>query len=208
MWWNIKLYKVVGVILIENVSDILVQRDNRFGIIVSRGHFSEEFGVGSVYLTQTLWLRWVKCWFHLPQLKHGGQDWPDQFHQGFPDSTGTAYTPNHVDARANDQNVCKGVFCSIALASKRPTVISHHRMVSRKGWTACPLTVVASKTVGGQCFRSVDWPWGPIIPELSFLNSSIGCLALSQVRGNRVPVDWILDRIPQSTVSSSRLLNT
>ena len=28
--------------------------------------------------------------------------------------------PNHVDARANDQNVCKGVFCSIALASKRP----------------------------------------------------------------------------------------
>jgi hypothetical protein len=88
------------------------------------------------------------------------------------------------------------------------SVITHHRMVSRKRETACPLTVSASKTVGGQRVRSVNGPWGPIIPELSFLNSSIGCLALSPVRGNCVPVDWILDRIPQSTVSSSRLLNT
>jgi len=96
----------------------------------------------------------VKCWFHLPQLKHGGQDSPDWLDQGFPDSPGTSYTPNHVDARADDQNVCKGVFCSIALASRRWTVVGHHRMVSRKGETACPLTVSASKTVGRLTVRS------------------------------------------------------
>ncbi len=37
----IKLYKVVGVILIENMSDILVHRDNRFGIIVTGGYSSD-----------------------------------------------------------------------------------------------------------------------------------------------------------------------
>jgi hypothetical protein len=34
------------------VSDILVNRDNRFGIIVTGGYSSEEFGLGSVCLTQ------------------------------------------------------------------------------------------------------------------------------------------------------------
>jgi hypothetical protein len=34
------------------VSDILVNRDNRFGIIVTGGYSSEGFGLGSVCLTQ------------------------------------------------------------------------------------------------------------------------------------------------------------
>ena len=34
------------------MSDILVQRDNRFGIIVTGGYSSEGFGLGSVFLTQ------------------------------------------------------------------------------------------------------------------------------------------------------------
>jgi hypothetical protein len=71
------------------------------------------------------------------------------------------------------------------------SVLNHDRMVSWKGCSTCPLTVLASKTVGGQCFRSVDWPRGPIIPELSFLNSSTLCLALSQVRRNCVRDDKI-----------------
>ena len=58
--------------------------------------------------------------FDLPPVKHRGQDSPDWLDQGFPDPPGTAYRPNRVDARADDQNVGKGVFCSIAQAFRRP----------------------------------------------------------------------------------------
>jgi hypothetical protein len=161
------------------MSDILVHRDNRFGIIVTGGYSSEEFCLGSVCLTQTLWFRWVKCWFHLPQLKHGGQDWPDWLDQGFPVPPGTEHPPNHVDARANDQNVCKGVFCSIALASRRPrcsTTTAWSRgkgrhpvfdalSVENCGWTACPLGewTVRLNNTRTVVSKLLDWMFG-IIP--------------------------------------------
>ena len=111
-------------------------------------------------------------------VKHGGQDWPDRLDQGFPDSPGTSYPPNHVDARADDQNVGKGVFCSIALASRRPrwsptTVWSRGKgrhpvfdalSVENCGWTACPfggwnVRSNNARTVVPQHF---DWMFGII----------------------------------------------
>ena len=164
VWWKIKCYRLVGVILIETVSEILVHGDNRFGIIVTGGHFSEEFGLCSVEWTKKVlgqtgqvlvsltpsrivWagLIWIVCpgmsgypRNNVHPVKHRGQVWPDWLDPGFPDPAGTAYPPNHVDARANDQNVCKGVFCSIVLAFRRlrwsPTTLCFRKGGQRVLW--------------------------------------------------------------------------
>ncbi len=148
--WKIKLYKVVGVILIENVSDILFHGDNKFVIIVSGGNFSEKTDSDTVDSTKkslvqtgrflTLPPPGETSWSELTWLVRSGIS-------GFPRNS--VYPKSCRCSSKRSKRVQGGVLFDCA-GFQSSSVLNHDRMVSWKGWTACPLTVLASKTVGGQ----------------------------------------------------------
>lgn len=179
--WNIKLYKVVGVILIENRSDILFHRDNRFGIIVTGGYSSEEFGLGSVCLTQNPLIKMGEVLVSLTpgEIVGAGLTW--LVWPWMPGSLRDIVHPQTTWMLVPTIKTCaRG--CFVRLRWLLGVSGDHPRPFGLwKGWTACPLRVLGSKTVGRHCVRSVDGPWGPIMPELSFLKSSTGGLALSRL---------------------------
>ncbi len=117
----------------------------------------------------------------VPPVNHRGQGWPAWLDQGCPDPLGPEYPPKLRECSCRRSKRVQGGVLFDCAGFKASPVITHDRWVPWKGWTACPLTVSVSETVGGQRVRSVDGTLGPIMPELSFLNSSIGCLALSRL---------------------------
>ena len=147
---------MVGVILIETVSEILVHGDNRFVIIVTGGNFSEKPDPDTVDSTKkslvqtgrflTLSLPGDPSRSVLTGSVGSGIS-------GFPRNS--VYPKSCRCSSKRSKRVQGGVLFDCA-GFQSSSVITHDRMVSWKGWTACPLTVLASKTVGGQCFRSVD----------------------------------------------------
>jgi hypothetical protein len=118
--------------------------------------------------------------FDLTPVIHRGQDWPDWLDQGFPVSPGTAYPPNHVNARADDQNVCKGCFVRLrwlpgvlgdhppphGLAETGDSVSFDGLGVENCRWTACPLGewTVRSNNTRTVVSKLLDWMFG-IIPS-------------------------------------------
>jgi hypothetical protein len=116
---------------------------------------------------------------------HGtGYDWIRDFR--IPQEQRTP--PNHVNGRADDQNGCNGVFCSIALAFRRlrrspTTVWSLERVdsVSSNGlsvvncpWTLCPFGgwTVRSNNARTVVSKLFDWRFGIIPVDSNRVKSS------------------------------------
>jgi len=140
----IKLYKVVGVILIENMSDILVHRDNRFGIIVTGGYSSEEFCLGSVCLTQNSLIKMGEVLVSLTPGEVVGSGLTWLVGSGIFESR-----KNNVHPQTTSMVVptikTGAMGCFVRLRWLLGVSGDHPRPFGLwKGWTACPLTVSAS----------------------------------------------------------------
>jgi hypothetical protein len=123
------------------MSDILVHRDNRFGIIVTGGYSSEEFCLGSVCLTQNSLIKMGEVLVSLTPGEVVGSGLTWLVGSGIFESR-----KNNVHPQTTSMVVptikTGAMGCFVRLRWLLGVSGDHPRPFGLwKGWTACPLTV-------------------------------------------------------------------